>query len=109
MRKLFEAEKPIVKFLLNRANLSVNIDELLVSNMSDGGMGSLFIGENNTLRTFGEKISECSFNGIDGVLVSATLNLDQNGDLFEIDIWKTNFSPLLKWPNESDIVAGAMQ
>ncbi|WP_420885213.1 DUF6984 family protein, partial [Candidatus Symbiothrix dinenymphae] len=34
----------------------------------------------------------------DGVDVIASLNIDDTGDLYELDIWKTDFSPLIKLP-----------
>ncbi len=70
--------------------------------MDDGGMGSLYLslsGEMITKRLFGDDISECHFFDSDGVYVIVHLNLDKNGDLFELDIWKTDFSRLLKFPD----------
>ena len=34
----------------------------------------------------------------DGVVVLAALNLDKNGKLFELDLWKVNFNPLETLP-----------
>ena len=39
-----------------------------------------------------------NFN-IDGVEVIASLNVDVDGVLFELDIWKTNFEKLVKLPD----------
>ncbi|WP_421750901.1 DUF6984 family protein [Croceimicrobium sp.] len=36
----------------------------------------------------------------DGVEVIATLYLDKDGSLFELDLWKTNFEPLLILPEK---------
>jgi hypothetical protein len=33
------------------------------------------------------------FKDIDGTPVSAALNVDQQGNLYELDIWKVDFSP----------------
>ncbi|MFB5649155.1 hypothetical protein ACE5IS_00800 [Leptospira wolffii] len=33
------------------------------------------------------------------MLVSAVLNIDQYGDLFELDIWKTDFTELKEIPD----------
>ena len=43
------------------------------------------------------------FNDADGVPVSAALNLDQDHHLFELDVWKVDFSPLQRWPTAQDL------
>lgn len=61
-------------------------------------MGSLLLlpdGVNKEGRKFGKEVVEHQFKDSDGVVVSASLNIDQNGELFELDIWKTDHSPLL--------------
>ena len=96
-------EGELMKELLTRANLNPPFDwvnELLVSEMNDGNMGSLClyppgITENNQ-RLFGQQISEYIFKDTDNIDVIASLNLDKNGMLFELDIWKTNFNPTIK-------------
>lgn len=77
--------------------------ELLVCDMSDGGMGSIqFCAPAATGRLFGSTLAEGTFLDEDGTLVSAALNLDQFGDLFELDMWKVDFSPLLRYPDPRD-------
>ncbi len=76
-------------------------DRLLVETMDDGGMGSLRLfpnGKHKENRKFGDCASEYRFDDIDGVPVLVSLNTDQNGDLFELDVWKTDFSKLKKIP-----------
>ena len=102
-RKMTIQESELLKKLLTRANLNPPFDwenELLVSEMNDGNMGSLYlyppgITENNQ-RLFGQQISEYIFKDTDNIDVIASLNLDKNGMLFELDIWKTNFNPTIK-------------
>ncbi|EIE01321.1 hypothetical protein LEP1GSC185_3526 [Leptospira licerasiae serovar Varillal str. VAR 010] len=43
-------------------------------------------------------IANTSFYDEDGTEVSATLNIDQYGDLYELDLWKVDFSRLKKIP-----------
>ncbi len=43
------------------------------------------------------------FTDVDGVFVTAVLNVDTQDQLFEVDIWKTNFSALQHWPSEHEI------
>ncbi|HLP29253.1 MAG TPA: hypothetical protein VK147_11485 [Candidatus Didemnitutus sp.] len=77
-------------------------DGLLVRPMKDGEMGSLYLypkGIVNEGRIFGEQISDFQFTDSDGIEVIASLNVDINGYLFELDIWKTDFGKLLRFPD----------
>ena len=103
MRSLTEEEATIVRFLLKKACLSVDVRVLNVRAMDDGGMGSLAFAPFAESRRFGRQAAACRFVDSDGVPVSAALNLDQEGKLFELDVWKVDFSPLRKWPAESEI------
>ena len=74
---------------------------LFVSPMDDGGMGSLYLYpecERSKYRIFGEQVSEFQFTDQDGIEVIASLNVDNYGNLFELDIWKTDFSKLITFP-----------
>ena len=76
-------------------------EHLLVRSMEDGGMGSLSLfpeGVINENRAFGESVSSIHFNDKDGVAVIASLYLDEERHLFELDIWKTDFSKLIELP-----------
>jgi hypothetical protein len=76
----------------------------LVEDMKDGGMGSLrFKAAGNQDRRFGKKIAEGEFTDKDGVLVSAVVNVDDSGELFELDIWKVDFSPLSRYPRPEEL------
>ena len=75
---------------------------LLVRSMDDGEMGSLYLFPEGKIienRVFGEQVSDFQFTDLDGIEVIASLNIDSNGNLFELDIWKTNFETLLKLPD----------
>jgi len=79
--------------------------ESLVEPMADGGMGSLrFYGSNvsQSNRRMSEAIVQGEFNDRDGMLVSFTINLDNNGNLFELDLWRVDFEPLQRLPSQSD-------
>ena len=43
------------------------------------------------------------FTDLDGVPVSVALNLDSEGKLYELDLWKVDFSALRRWPQPSAI------
>ncbi|NVK03686.1 MAG: hypothetical protein HWD92_02640 [Flavobacteriia bacterium] len=98
-------EERLLEFLVRRSLTPIPekwSDGLLVYPMDDGGMGGLYLfpgGERKAGRTFGEQASEYQFTDSDGVEVIASLNLDKDGELFELDIWKTDFRKISKWPD----------
>ena len=94
---------PLLSFLLKQARIKVDIATLRVDAMDDGGMGSHIFENSNPDAQFGEKVASCSFTDTDGTYVSVTLNLDQYGGLFELDVWKVDFSKLIKWPKADEI------
>jgi hypothetical protein len=72
--------------------------------MSDGGMGSIqFVNSGSGKRRFGREVAAADYIDEDGIPVDITVNLDQEGDLFEIDFWKVNFSPLVRYPAPRDL------
>lgn len=106
MRKLSKDEARLLEVLIKKASvtLTYNLQEDLdVETMNDDGMGSLKLfpkdisGDN---RVFGKQVAECMFFDEDGVNVIASLNVDDKGKIFELDVWKTDFSPLIKIPEK---------
>ncbi len=78
--------------------LRKELTEALVEEMKDGGMGSLkFIG--SAERKFGQQLAESEFQDVDGVALSISINVDQWGALFEMDVWKVDFTPLIRLPS----------
>lgn len=73
-----------------------------VQDMRDGGMGSLRFSGSEQLR-YGSTLAEAEFTDADGTQVSVSLMLDEAGDLFELDIWKVDFSPLIRIPSVDQI------
>ncbi len=104
-RKLASKELKLIALLILKSGYSFPNDwyqKLVVRQMNDGEMGSLYLfPEGNSIenRSFGEQISEYQFKDADGVDVIASLNIDTNGELFELDIWKTNFEKLIQLPD----------
>ncbi|XPF95292.1 DUF6984 family protein [Colwellia sp. RE-S-Sl-9] len=93
VRKLNLAEEEIMSQLLQLANMEVNLKALIVKPLDDGGMGSLAFGPNHENRMFGRQASEYTFEDSDGTKVLATLYLDKEGEIYELDVWKVDFSP----------------
>ncbi|MDW3194242.1 MAG: hypothetical protein R8G66_17845 [Cytophagales bacterium] len=104
-RKLSQDERWLLEMLVQKATVKFPSnwsDNLLVKPLSDEGMGSLLLFPERVAvdddRLFGEQISEYQFTDEDGIEVIASLNMDDEGKLFELDIWKTDFSPLISIP-----------
>ena len=102
-------ESCMISFLLRAAQkddsyISNFFAETRCSDMDDGGMGSLrFVPSgkvSSCIRKFGSEISSCHFTDEDGKLVSVALYADQSGYPFELDVWKVDFSPLVRIPND---------
>ncbi len=100
----FQEEK-LLELLVRKSSILLPDDwkkGLLVCPMDDGGMGSLYLFPKGKLigeRLFGEQVSDFQFTDTDGVIVIVSLNVDKEGNLFELDIWKTDFGKLLKIPD----------
>ena len=98
-------EKKLLKFLMKKASMNVDsssINNLLVCPMKDGGLGSLCLYPNGKIikdRKFGCEASNIHFYDTDGVYVIASLYLDEDGNVFEIDVWKVNNEKLISLPN----------
>jgi hypothetical protein len=106
-RPLRAEEAALVRKLLAGTRLEHKLDrplsETLVGDMNDGGMGSIqFCASGAKRRLYGSTVREGSFLDQDGTLVWVALNLDQFDDLFELDMWKVDFSPLLGYPDPQD-------
>lgn len=80
------------------------LEDMLVRDMSDGGMGGLyFLSSDDHIRVLGSVLVESEFVDDDGVLVIAAINLDSQGVPYELDIWKVDYSPLCNFPDKRKI------
>ena len=104
LRSLSFDEKRLIYYLLENSGESkftdLNVDSIKVKVIDDGEMGSLQLCPPIVFGgpVFGRVLSDCCFDDEDGVKVIATLNLDKDDNLFELDIWKTNFGKLIRIP-----------
>ncbi|MBB4037101.1 hypothetical protein GGR21_003016 [Dysgonomonas hofstadii] len=108
-RKPTTKELMLLKILVNKSSIHIPADwdkDLMVLPMIDGGMGSLFLlpqrYDKNEKRLFGKQASDIQFQDIDGITVIVSLNTDKKGELYELDIWKTDYSPLIEIPDNID-------
>ncbi len=99
-RQLSPAEHALLEALIRASKIEQLLPQLgsaLVQDMNDGGMGSLrFAGAE--ARKFGGKVAEAEFKDEDGMLVMAALHVDLSGNLFELDMFKGDFKPLISIP-----------
>jgi len=106
-RPLRDEERELVRCLLSGVpGLAALEDTLLASrvkDMQDGGMGSIrFVQPDH--RSFGRAVAEAQYVDSDGIPVSITINVDEKGELFEVDFWKVDFSTLSRYPKPLDLV-----
>lgn len=110
MRPIIPREYDLLKAILERLDLNYEkiglATSLFVEELSDGGMGSLRFHNTavkDNYRSMGKSVVEGEFTDCDGTLVSFTVNVDKNDRLFELDLWKVDFSPLQRFPKPEDI------
>ncbi|HSZ60262.1 MAG TPA: hypothetical protein VK828_00605 [Terriglobales bacterium] len=106
-RPLRQEERDLILPLLSEVYDSIELEKILadsrVTDMQDGGMGSLQFGVREH-RSFGKVVAKARYVDSDGVLVSIVINTDREGKLFELDFWKVDFSRLKRYPTDSDLL-----
>lgn len=108
-RPLRPPERDLIERMLATRLLKPEIESLMqsarVEDMQDGGMGSIrFLELDASERRLGGTIAEAEYVDEDGVVVTITINVDQNRRLYELDFWKVDFSPLTRYPRPSAVV-----
>ncbi len=103
-RKIRENEKELIVFLLEKLNLNVAnypINEE-VFEYEGGKMGSISL--NNNPDAYAGDLIQVEYIDADNTPVMITLTHDAEGQLLDLDFWKTDFSKLLKYPTASEII-----
>lgn len=109
IRKPTTQEIALLEVLIKKSSLGFPPNwknNLMVCPLDDGGMGSLSLCPEKGFkgsRKFSRQISEYQFRDEDEVEVIASLYVDEYDNLFELDIWKTNFSKLIRIPKSFSI------
>ena len=107
MRPLRREEFEILERLLEMVHSDAiprSNAELLAEDMKDGGMGSIrFADESRQVRKMGRELVTAEYIDEDQVPVLISINLDEDGRLFELDFWKVNFEPLRRYPRPEEV------
>ena len=103
-RKLKAEEIALITWMIKDTNEGTAIinklDELTVEEMDDGGMGSLkVVVDSKDNRLYSRDLAKADLFDIDGVPVFISVDLDKNGDFYQLDVFKGDFSPLKKFPS----------
>lgn len=99
-RRLRPAERAVITALA--PSVMAGLDGALVVDMRDGGMGTIrFLNGGDRRRS--RPIAEAEYMDDDGVSVSIELTVDESDELFELDFWKVDFSPLKRYPNPEEL------
>jgi hypothetical protein len=103
-RKIRQNERDLIVFLLEKLNLNVAdypINEE-VFEYEGGKMGSISL--NNNPDAYAGDLIQVEYIDTDNTPVMITLTHDTEGQLLDLDFWKTDFSKLLKYPSVREIV-----
>lgn len=110
LRPVSAKELKVIETLLignqNAHQYLAELPELYVAEIDDGGMGSCRLfpaGVSCQSRRFQKQIAHGTFRDADGCEVSTTINIAEDGHLFELDVWKVDFTPLQRWPESDEI------
>lgn len=102
-RKLRREEVSLITWMIKNTDecerILSELEDLTVEEMTDGGMGSLRVvisGEDN--RVYSRELAKVDLFDIDQIPVFISINLDADGNFFELDVFKGDFSPLKKFP-----------
>ncbi|MBS1520706.1 MAG: hypothetical protein JST50_06910 [Bacteroidetes bacterium] len=103
MRRLRKEEHDLIEYLLrqtpNTEHLYDQLEDCVVEEMDDGGMGSLtFVRNDKKEQRTGHIVAEISLLDKDNVATSFAVILDRENDLYELDVFKADSSPLVEFP-----------
>ena len=84
------------------AGIIASLEGLFVEEMDDGGMGSLqVILEGEDHRRSGDVLADMDSHDVDGMYLLISVIVDTDDNFYELDIFKGDFSPLIKIPDVS--------
>lgn len=103
-RRLSSAEVKLISSLVRDtpegARIIASLEDLFVEEMDDGGMGSLqVIVEGEDHRRYGGTVADMDSHDVDGMYLLISVIVDTDDNFYELDIFKGDFSPLIKIPD----------
>lgn len=103
LRKPNKKEVDLINFMLSDENVILDkLENCLVRDLKDNEMGSVEFVTNSAMRRVDRAITK-EFLDKDGVVISVSVNIDQFGDLYEVDIWRVDFFPVQSYPAPENI------
>jgi hypothetical protein len=96
-REIRQEEKVLIAYLLEQLpdNSNQYNIPLFIKELEDGGMGSIQLTDEGRHH---KDLIQMQYVDADGQKVIITLTENQAGQLFDLDIWKVDFSPLKQFP-----------
>jgi hypothetical protein len=103
LRKLKSEEVGLITHMLNQVPngdyFIKKLPSLMVTEINNGRMGRLrFLSETSQKRTMQKEVAHINLRDADDMSLSITLNLGTDGELYEFDIFKADFTPLKQFP-----------
>jgi hypothetical protein len=74
-----------------------------VYTMDDGGMESIRFVDKKGKHGYQKDLIHAEYNDEDGIPVFITLDLNTANELYELDMFKGDFSPLLRYPKPNNL------
>ena len=109
MRPISKAEVEFLQAAFSAAGKDLGeigiSEESSVESLKDGGMGSIrFLASSGPedARHMKSAILEGEFKDADGMLVSFSLDVDAEGKPYELDLWRVDFQPLKRLPQDAN-------
>lgn len=109
MRRLTENEFAVCAKLIsntrNSKKLMSQLETATIDLLPDGGMGSMrfVIFGKEEGRKFGNKVAEAKALDSDGIPLFFSLLVDEEGNLFELEIWRVDFNEIRQFPGASNL------
>lgn len=107
VRDIRKNEKELVNFLLDKVSIfELKIQgTVLVENLNDGLMGSIqFVNKSSYDRKYAKRLIEVKYVDSDNIPVYISLTVDNKNELYELDIWKVDFNPLIEYPTTDKLI-----
>ena len=105
-RALSTNELELLEFMLSdkkHEHLLNGAISLWITELPDGNMGSIrFVSLLNERKA--SCLEQAEFRDVEGSNINVAINADQSGALFEIDIWKYDFTPVIEFPGKNTFI-----